>query len=96
MLDKGLYIAESEQDAQFFNRYYIAISVKETATGITLELVEFGSRYAASQIEDMFSKSKKVTIKKSGSKHGIKIWGNDDFTLYPYRVGVPFYFRKAA
>lgn len=93
MLVKGLYVAEDNECAWVCDRYKIVVDVKETEKAFILTLISFDTRYGATQIEDMFSKSKKVVIKKDGSNHGLKVWSDKDFTIYPYRIGVPFYFR---
>ena len=95
MLKKGLYIAEEQDCPDPHYRYEIKINVSETEKAFVLTLLELNARYGATQIEDMFSRSKRVMIKKDGSKHAIRVWGDEDFTLYPYRVGVPFYFKKS-
>ena len=94
MLKRGLYIAEDQDCLDPNYRYEIKMNVSETEKSFVLTLLELNSRYGATQIEVMFSHSKKVTIRKDGSKHALRVWGDNDFTLYPYRVGVPFYFKK--
>lgn len=73
----------------------ILIDVKQTAKNFILSLISNGVRYDAPQIDDMFRGSVKVIISKFGSKHALRDWGDDSFTLYPYRVGVPYLFKKA-
>ena len=41
-----------------------------------------------------WQEGKTVTVKKSGSPHGIKVWEDDSFTLYPGRAGLPYVFCK--
>lgn len=35
----------------------------------------------------------KMVIKKGGGKHGLTNWGNGEYTLYPYRSGLPYLLR---
>ena len=73
----------------------IVLEVHETKTAFVLCLMEQGVRYDAPQIDDMFRKSKRVLIKKNGSKHAMTFCDNNNewFCLYPYRVGVPYSFE---
>ena len=91
MLDNGRYIAARQEGDM--DDYHITVDFKETEKSYILTLIENDSRYGASQIEDMFRKNKRVLIKKSGDKHCVKSWDDNSFTLYPYRVGVPYLFE---
>lgn len=91
MLKSGLY--KAEQDGNIFNYYKIIMEVKETEKSYTFNLIEFDRRYGATQMDDFFRKSKKVIIRKNKGGHAIRIWGEDNFTFYPYQAGVPFYFE---
>ena len=91
MLDSGRYIALRQEGTM--DDYRITVDFKETEHSFILTLVENDSRYGAPQIEDMFRKNKRVLIKKAGDKHCVKSWGDNSFTLYPYRVGVPYLFE---
>lgn len=74
----------------------IVLKVHETKTSFVLTLLEQQVRYDAPQIDDMFQKSKRVIIKKNGSKHAM-LFGKDCntwFCLYPYRAGVPYGFNE--
>lgn len=92
MLLPGRYKAENTED--IFHKYFITMDVKETEKSYIFQLVEFKSRYSASHIEHLFSKSRRVVIKKNRGGHGIRVWGDDNFTLYPFQAGIPFYFKK--
>lgn len=70
----------------------IMLDVKETANSYILLLIKNDVKYDAPQIDDMFFKKEKVIIKKSGSEHALNDWQDGSFTLYPYRVGVPYLF----
>lgn len=91
MLRQGLYVAENDEN--IWNAYRIEMRVKETEKSYIFELVSFKSRYGASQMEDFFRKAKKVTLRKNKGGHAMRVWGEDNFTFYPYQVGTPYYFR---
>lgn len=40
----------------------------------------------------LFSKSNKVRVDKAKSQHAIRVWSDKNFTIYPLRAGIPFYF----
>ncbi len=88
----GIY--EADNNDSFLDQYRIRLQVHETKQSYVLQLIEFDSRYGAGQIESLFVKSKRVVLRKNKSGHAMKIWSDDDFTLYPYQAGVPFYFTK--
>ena len=73
----------------------ITLDVHETKTAFVLKLVESTVRYDAPQIDDMFRASERCVIRKNGSRHAMSFCdGVDDwFSLYPYRVGVPYAFE---
>ena len=74
----------------------ISVCVKETPKQFRLEFIRSTVRYNAPQIDDMFRWSKNVVISKNGSDHAIQVWDDVSFTLYPYRVGVPYLFSLEA
>lgn len=99
MLKSGIYHAENitfpdEYPERFSwtDDYEIDLKVKETEKSFILTLERLITKCAASQIEDMFRDKKRVTIKKDGSNHALRVWSDDRFTLYPYRAGVPYAF----
>ena len=74
----------------------IVLSVRESEKSIILHLLENTCRYAPAHIENMFSKSKKVIIrKKDAPPHAIvrSDSADDWFVIYPYRAGEPFLFE---
>jgi len=73
----------------------VFVRVKETSASFILQLIPCPRRFLDPPLDDFF-KQEKSTIKKSGSKHAIQIWSDGDFTLYPFRVGVPFVFSPCA
>jgi len=48
----------------FHENYYILMDVKETKKSMIFQLVDFQTRYGASQIEDLFAKAKRIVIRK--------------------------------
>lgn len=91
MLKTGLYKAEHNDG--IFDQYKIVMDVKETEKSYTFNLVEFDTRYSATQMEDLFRDSKKVIIRKNRGGHAMRVWDDESFTFYPYQAGVPFYFK---
>ena len=35
-----------------------------------------------------------VLPKDKPCRHAMRVWSDHDFTIYPFQVGVPFYFEK--
>ena len=72
----------------------VVLRGKETPQAFSLTLIENTIRYEAPQIDDLFSRGETVTIRKAGSIHAVSTIPAypDWFTLYPYRVGVPYAF----
>lgn len=91
MLKAGLYKAENNDG--IFDQYKIVMDVKETEKSYTFNLIEFDTRYSATQMEDLFRAKKKVIIKKNRGGHAMRVWDDESFTFYPYQAGVPFYFE---
>lgn len=95
MLKPGLYHARHEEYPGFpcpAYDYHVVLRVRETPRAFSITLVELNTRYGATQIQDLFRTTKNVLIRKEGSKHALTVWDDESFTLYPYRVGVPYYF----
>lgn len=91
-LKPGRY--KAERDNGVFGKYRIIIDFKETEKSYIFKLVELKSVYCPAQIEMFFGKSDKVVIQKNKGGHSMRIWGDDNFTFYPYQAGVPFYFKR--
>lgn len=89
MLISGKY--KAIEDGLF--GYEIIISVKETDKSYVLNLINNNSRYSPAHIDMLFAKSDRVKIDKEKSKHAIRVWSDKDFTIYPFRVGIPFWFE---
>lgn len=94
MLKQGLYIAENNDS--IWDAYTIKMQVKETKKSYIFELVDLQSRYSAAHIEMLFQKSKRFVLKKDKGGHAMRIWGESDFTIYPYQTGIPYYFKYTA
>ena len=84
----------AENAENILKAYRIVMDVKETGKSYILQLVEFESRYSASHISHLFSKSKRVVLRKAKGGHAIRKWGDGTFTFYPFQAGIPFYFEK--
>lgn len=92
MLD-GVYVYEQE------NSYgetvgYIKIKVKETDKAYSFELFEDTTRYDYDQFILLFKGKYKISINKQGGKCAMRVWSDDDFTIYPFQAGIPFWFKK--
>ena len=66
----GRFKAENAEN--ILKAYRIVMDVKETGKSYILQLVEFESRYSASHISHLFSKSKRVVLRKSKGSHAIE------------------------
>lgn len=89
MLISGQY--KATEDGMF--GYEIIISVKETEKSYILNLINNNSRYSPAHIDMLFAKSNRVKIDKEKSQHAMRVWSDKDFTIYPFRAGIPFYFE---
>lgn len=85
-MKNGLYKCEMRTGEIF-------VSVKDTKAALSLKLISNQVKYDAPQIDAMFSDRETVNINKRGSKHSYIDFRDNSFTLYPYRVGVPYYFE---
>ena len=92
MLNPGIYVAEHNNS--MFDEYRIKISVKETEKSYIFQLIKFESRYSADHMKLVFNGKDKAVIKKDRSQHTMRVWGDNCFTIYPFRAGIPFYFKK--
>lgn len=91
MLKSGRYISECTMD--YIHQYKIILDVKESEKSYIFMLIECNSIYDADHIKMMFKNANQIVIKKSNCTHAIIKYSDSDFTIYPYRLGVPFYFR---
>lgn len=91
MLKEGLYLAENKDN--IWDAFKIQMKVKETEKSYIFELVDCDSRYSADHIKMLFQKANRITVKKVGSGHAMRIWDDHSFTIYPYQRGIPYYFK---
>ena len=81
-------------DSDYSWRYgEVIIILRNLPKSYEFNLIKNTVRYDAPQIDDMFRDKRIIRIKKDYSPHALNIWGEENFTLYPYRVGVPYYFE---
>ena len=93
-LNSGRYVAEVD-DKGILGNYKITIYIKVTAKSYVFNLVELLGRYGAPQMEDFFSKgNKKVISRDKPCGHAMRIWSEEDFTIYPFQAGVPYHFVR--
>ena len=92
MLKPGRYVAENNDS--WHSRYRIVMEVKETEKSYVFKLVEYDNRYGYDHIKTMFIGKMRKTIRKGKpSGHAMRVWGDDNFTIYPFQAGIPFYFK---
>ncbi|MDD4509373.1 MAG: hypothetical protein PHY23_00410 [Oscillospiraceae bacterium] len=87
---------KAEVIGNIWDSYLILMDVKETEKSYVFNLIDFQSRYGPTHIEDLFSKSKRVVIRKGKGEHVVRTWSDGTFTIYPFQSGIPFYFVKQA
>lgn len=96
-MKNGIYKCEVKKDYVEFPAPLcvgeIVLFVNDTKNFLSLKLISDTVKYDAPQIDDMFFGREMVNINKRGSKHSYIDFGDNSFTLYPYRVGVPYYFE---
>ena len=90
-MKSGLY--RWNWDSYTNNGEYI-IKVIETDKSYFFELVKNTMRFSPAHLDMLFKKSNKVKIAKNNSPHSVKIWHDGDFTIYPYRAGIPYVFES--
>lgn len=74
--------------------YDITVRIKETEKAYTFELIENNSRFSPAHLDMMFSKAKRISVKKEKSPHYIEFFNDgENFVIYPYRAGIPFLFE---
>lgn len=91
MLKPGTY--RSINDDNVFDCYEILMDVHETEKSYVFELRKPEARYAIVHVETLFKKSNKFVLKKGRPGHTIRVSNDHTFTLYPYQLGVPYYFE---
>ena len=90
---KGKYIY-TQTDGHGNPIGHILINVSETEKKYSFELLEDTTRYDYDHFVLLFKGKYKVSINKQGGKCAMRVWSDDDFTIYPYQSGIPFWFRK--
>ena len=91
MLKQGIYKAENGDS--IFDSYEIVMEVKETEKSFIFKLIKLENRSGADRIQLLFSKSNKVILRKQNSGHAMRVWDDDNFTIYPYQAGIQYYFE---
>lgn len=92
MLKPGIYVAES--GVHYLDYYKITMEVKESEKSYIFRLVELKSRYSADHIKMLFKNSERAVISKSKGGHAMRVWSDEDFTIYPYQAGIPYWFQR--
>ena len=92
MLKPGIYLAEN--DESIWDSYKITMEVKETEKSYIFHLVELKSRYSADHIKMLFKNSERAVISKGKGGHAMRVWSDEDFTIYPYQAGIPYWFQR--
>lgn len=72
----------------------ILIEARETPSGYTFKLLENSTRLDYDHFILLFKNSDTARVDKKRSQHGMMLWKDGDFTIYPFRAGIPFWFRK--
>ena len=108
MIESGRYVTEeyyedyktgeiyTTSDGRKILKYQVTIDIKVTEKSYIFNLVEIIENHGcAYHFDDLFRESKRLVIRRDKpSKHAIHTWSDGTFTLYPYRVGTPYYFKK--
>lgn len=93
-MKNGFYKYEDRPECGFTtNVGEIIIKVTETAKSYVFELIKNDMRFSPAHIDMLFKNSKKAKIAKEKSPHAIMLWSDGDFTIYPFRFGIPFWFE---
>ena len=92
MLKPGLYLSKNNESG--WGSYKITMEVKETEKSFIFCLVELKSRCGGDHIKRLFHNSKRVVIRKNRGGHGMRVWSDEDFTIYPYQAGTPYWFQR--
>ena len=81
-------------DDVLWNPRDITIKARETEKSYILTLIEDKTRYPDGRVEMMFGKKNRTVFPKNPkhSPHYIETW-EDAILMYPFRDGIPFYFR---
>lgn len=77
----------------------VTVDVRETGKAYTIRLRDCNRKYLPPPLDDCLKPGVARAIKGRSTyraaKHALRVIEPDrSFTLYPFRVGVPFYFEK--
>lgn len=92
MLKPGIYVAEGGD--HYLDYYKITMEVKESEKSYIFRLFELKSRYSADHIKMLFKNGERAVISKSKGGHAMRVWSDEDFTIYPYQAGIPYWFQR--
>jgi hypothetical protein len=72
------------------------VDVKETSKMYRLRLVAIDAADWCPHLEQLFFNGVDDVryIRKESGNHKLIDWGDDTFTIYPYRAGIPYYFKR--
>lgn len=42
----------------------------------------------------LFKNSERAVISKGKGGHAMRVWSDEDFTIYPYQAGIPYWFQR--
>lgn len=72
------------------------VAVEETSKMYKMTLVSLDMADWCPHIEMMFRHGvgDVICFRKRHGKHTLYDWGDDTFTIYPFRAGIPYYFVK--
>lgn len=89
-LPNGIYICKSKWP----HSRDVRVVFKQTRSQFSLTLTDDSPDYFHIEppLDDVFLHSRKLVIKKNGSKHAL-VDGDAYFVLYPFRAGTPFLFE---
>ena len=82
------------RSVDYSDGYDITIDIEEKEKTYIFHLIKNTSRFSRGHFEMMFKKSNRVIVKKEKGSHAIKDWNDGTFTIYPYRLGFPYLFKK--
>ena len=89
-LPDGVYICKTKWP----HGWDVRVAFKQTKSQFSLTLIDdsLDYRHIEPPLDDVFLHSRKLVIKKNGSKHAL-VDGKTYFVLYPFRAGAPFLFE---
>ena len=73
---------------------HILIDMTETNKSYKIKLIENTTYLDYDHFINLFKNGDTVFIGKANSPHAVRIWEDGDFTIYPNRAGIPFWFQK--